>query len=287
MELPKLLPDNLMPETEPNPTSSNSPTKESPSSQSDQLSNLPKKGRHSAARGRWASRLPPDHQSRWPTLLEHVESGKTWVEAYKLTYPEFKNKAEITTRVGNLRRASSAFRNFLRKRGSKSGENTKFPKAELEDHLLQIARFNLADLYEIGPDGELKLRENWLAMAKKMNVINKITLKKRVTTDARTGDETSVEIMEVTPYSRFAALCRLSKVFGYESSDKTPGQIQTVTTNNIMLVKQIESIRKASKEGNVPGMPIEVNEDFVEKMVKATITDKPSQVINEANEFPE
>jgi hypothetical protein len=92
--------------------------------------------------------------------------------------------------------------------------------------------------------------------------------------DAKTGNETKVEIIEIVPYSRFAALSRLGKVLGYDVSDKSPAKFQITQHNNTQLIGQINQIRDAIKNGEVPKeltVADGVDEAFIKKMVEAPI----------------
>lgn len=207
----------------------------------------------------------------------------SWYNAYSKVYPEVTGRQAKLDRIKALRYHNKTFKTWLKKRGSRVGEGTAMPKKELLEHWCDIARFNIAELYTMGPDGIPQLREGWLDHAKQHNVINKIVVTKKTTT-TKSGDVTVTEIVDITPYSRVAALSRLGKLLGYDDSDKAPDQFKTVQQNNLMIVGQIEHIREAIKSKGLPGgngeqpsteMPV-VDAEFVQRMTNAKIV-SPAQ----------
>lgn len=221
-------------------------------------------------------RIPKNHKARWRQLVELVDSGLTWTESFKRTFPEISDKKEIYKSVENLRKNKS-FQTFLKGRAIQVAKDSKMTKAELLDHWVQIAEFNTADLFEDSGEGTVRLQYNWLETAKKRNVIHRIVVTKKTIT-TKSGDEITTETTDVIPYSRVAALIRLGKLLGYDESSKAPAATQIQQSNNLYLVAQIEAIQDAIKRkslpvnGRIPEAPV-IDAEFVEKMMKVEIVD--------------
>lgn len=230
--------------------------------------------------GRFTSKLPIDHQKRWPQLLELIEeNGLSWYEAYAKVYPEITDKDAIINRVKALRYNNASFRKYLNRRLPLLGNSEQFTRKELKEQWYDIARFNLAHLYEMDNDGNVALKRDWLTVAKKHNVLQKIviTRTKKIT---KSGDEYITEVINIVPYSRTDALTKVGKLLGYEvlPFDSNPDGIKTFQQNNTYIVNQIENIRKNMevKEANLPGSEEEsaaeeINEDYIKSLGEAEI----------------
>jgi len=209
--------------------------------------------------------------------------GYKQIEAFRKVFPEIPRE-KCWNAYQNLFFQNKSFAAYRKRRGiGPLAEGVRMSKRDLVDQLQEIARFNLANLYEI-KDGELALKEEWLLLAKQNNVLSRITVKKQTKTDAKTGDEVTTEILDIVPYSRQSALIKLGQILGHIQLSKAPGSVQNITNNNLMLVEQIDKVKKLLGEKKADGTALEIDEAFVEKMVRAEVIDPTSVETKEQQE---
>lgn len=206
-----------------------------------------------------------------------------WYKAYEQTYPELKQfgKDAVMQRYRELRYRNVHWKQFLAKRGSLVGIGTKMSKNELLDNWLDISRFNMAELYEMNEDGTVRLKHDWLEHAKKHNVINRIVVTRK-TIKAKSGEETVTETTDIVPYSRTYALSKIGNLLGYDENSKITKGNQTVQNNNLTIVGNIESIKKALMQKQLPGVKrgdqgSVIDVEFVDKMTRAKIVKTETQ----------
>lgn len=181
-------------------------------------------------------------------------------------YPTAKDDKRLSVYVAELRYRNKRFRNFIEKNGRKVEALTK--RTVLANYT-EIADFNVADLYELDKEGRVQLKEAWLDIAKAKNVLAKIKVMRRTSTDPK-GNETVVEILDVVPYSRIQAMIRYCKLKGFDEGG--PKGKTLTTTNNTFLVGQINSIRDSIRDSKVPVTALpEMDAKYLDTLVNAEI----------------
>lgn len=208
-------------------------------------------------------------------MLDLVSKGFSWTEAFQRTYPNFIDKKKASARIDAWRNKNARFKELMARRKFQLGLKDRMSKEELNTRWLDIARFNLATLFEQREDGSVELVPQWLDEAKAHNVLKRITVTKK-TIEAKDGSVITTETTDVVPYPADVALAKIGKLLGHDKTDQTPGNVKSVQQNNYYMIDRLNKVREAVKQEKLAlpdgqSKAVDISPNLIERMMNAKI----------------